>query len=156
MKLQRVFALFFIMLLAAAAVSCDDDDDDVEPSRMELLTAGTWTGAAIFVGGSDFTEFFKNLEDEPWDITTWRLNFNRNGTYTIQGDWLEPSPYGGTWEFLNNEQAILFNKGVLDANGELTEEIATIRRLSSSELYLDMDVGDEDGSTMEGEIRFRR
>ncbi len=150
MKLQRVLALFFIMLFAVSAVSCDDDDDDVEPSRMELLTGGTWTGAAIFVGGSDLTDFFKNFEDDPWDITTWRLSFNRNGTYTIQGDWVEPSPYSGTWEFTNNEQAILFDKGNPDA------ETIIIKRLTSSELYLDMEIEDEDGSTMTGEVRLRR
>jgi hypothetical protein len=150
MKLQRVLALFFIMLLAFSVVSCDDDDDDVEPSRMELLTAGTWTGAAIYVNGSDLTELFKNFEDDPWDIATWRLTFNRNGTYTIQGDWLDPSPFSGTWEFANNEQAILFDKNDPDA------ETITITRLTSSELYLDMEIEDEDGTPMDGEIRFRR
>lgn len=81
------------------------------------------------------------------NVSDIKITFNDNGTYTsdFAGD-----QDSGTWEFTNNEQAIILDRGVQD--DELT---ATINRLDNSELFLEGEFSTEDGTTLEGEFRFR-
>ncbi|MFD2515854.1 hypothetical protein ACFSRY_18425 [Pontibacter locisalis] len=152
--MRRFKHLFFLLLVITLVpmTSCDDDDDDVEPSRMDLLTAGEWSGFAIFVNGADVTDFLASDEDEPIDVRTWKLKFNNDGTYTIRGDGVDPSPLQGEWEFTNNEQAI-----ILEGDSPGDTQTVEINKLTSSELFLNMTLEDEDsGTSIDGEIRFRR
>ncbi|WP_242928418.1 hypothetical protein [Pontibacter vulgaris] len=146
-KLQLL--IYLLLFIAVVPLTSCDDDDDAEPSRTVLLTTSQWTGNTIYVDDVDQTQSFR---DKGMDIRTWKLKFNTDGSYTIQGDMLQPSPYTGTWEFTNNQQAILFDKNA--SNGS---ETAQINKLSSSELFLQMTLEDTQSGTMiEAEVRFKK
>jgi hypothetical protein len=151
MKLQKLLALFLVTVLAFSTVSCnDDDDDDAEPSRTALLTGGQWTGTALYVGSQNITDLLID-EDDPdnsFDVRKWTATFNSNGTYSTTYD--GSASESGRWEFTNNEQSILFDKGTDD------EETATINRLTSTELYIVQPWETDDNMTVDVEARFAR
>ncbi|WP_299708163.1 hypothetical protein [uncultured Pontibacter sp.] len=150
MKLQKLLALFLVMVLAFSTVSCDDDDDDAEPTRTALLTGGQWTGTALFLGTQDISDWLID-EDDPdnsFDVKKWKVTFNSNGTYSSTYD--GSAAESGRWEFTNNEQSILFDKGTAD------EETARINQLTSSELYIVQAWETEDNQTVDIEARFAR
>jgi len=107
-------ALLFPLFL----VSCGkDDDEDVSPN-VALLTAGKWTGNAIYLDGDNVTN--EVLEDFGFDITDDSFVFTRAGEYT--------ESYGGqdldgTWVYENNERVIVFDKGT---NDEFTAVISKL------------------------------
>lgn len=143
--MNKVRLLYFIILsiLTVPLASCDDDDDD-QPSRRQLLTSSQWTAFAVYQNGQDITPLLGIAGINVNDI---KINFNDNSTYTLDFAGDQDS---GTWEFTNNEQAIIFDRGM--QNDELT---ATVNRLDNSELYLEGEFSTDDGTTLEGEFRFR-
>ncbi|MFD2245295.1 hypothetical protein [Pontibacter ruber] len=145
MKNLRLLFFLFLSVLIVPLVSCDDDDDDAEPSRRELLTSGQWTAFGLYQGNQDMTPL---LVAAGLNISDMKITFKDDGTYTATA--VDGSQDSGTWEFTNNEQAILFDKG--DQDNELT---AVINKLDNSELFLEGEI-ETDNGTMEGEIRFRR
>lgn len=127
MNKQRLLLFFCALLLPVFLVSCgDDDDDDVSPN-VSFLTAGEWTGNAIYQDGEDITDEVFELG---FDVTKYNLKFNRDGTY--QDRYPGQSFPGGTWVFENNERVIVFEKGTDD------EYTVVVSKLDNDELiYLD-------------------
>ncbi|MCC9137689.1 lipocalin family protein [Pontibacter silvestris] len=161
MKKLNFIAFLLAALFTLTFTSCkDDDEDSPAPSeRMTMLTAEQWTGKALVIKDEAYTEALdKALLEETgrgleyyFDVTSWKFKFNSNGTgessMTMFG---EEDSETGNWEFTNNEQKIKF-KG---EDGE--EDIVTIKKLTSTELYLEFEVDYEDaeleellGSTLE-------
>ncbi|WP_347159343.1 hypothetical protein [Pontibacter chitinilyticus] len=132
MKKLQYLAFLFMALSALTFSSCgsDDDDNDTSPSNKALLTGGTWTGKSILLDDVDYTD---TLALVGLDVSDWNFKFNDNGTVTTT---LWDSTGTGNWEFANNEQAIVFEKGTAD------ETTATIKKLTASELNLEF-TGDE-------------
>ncbi|MFD2245294.1 hypothetical protein [Pontibacter ruber] len=127
MKNLRLITLLFLSFFVVTLASCDDDDEDKDPSRTDLLTAGLWTGNSVYYQGQDVSQFLRDsAQFEIKDLTT---RFDKNGEYretlgrTIVG----------TWEFANNEQDIIFDKGT---NNELT---VNVTRLTATEFYYEQD-----------------
>ena len=92
-----------------------------------MLTAGEWTGDAVFLDGEDVTDQVN--EDFGFDITQDRYTFERNGDYTesIAGNNLE-----GKWEYQNNERVIVFDEGTDD------EFTVVISKLDEDEFFYDV------------------
>jgi hypothetical protein len=143
---NRLLTLLILALSLSALTSCDKDDEkDIEPTRTDLLSTGTWTGVAVFANGQDVTQLFK--DELQYDITKNTLKFEKAGTYV---DTYERTTVSGSWEFANNEQAILFDKG--DPDNEYT---ANISKLDGQQLHLKQDVKIED-ETVAFEIRYKQ
>ncbi|MFD2515855.1 hypothetical protein ACFSRY_18430 [Pontibacter locisalis] len=146
----RILSFLFAALFLSTLTSCDKDDEDQEPSKRDLLTAGTWTGTAIYANGQDFTQVF--IDELGYDIKKNTVKFDKAGTYV---DTYERVSINGTWEFTNNEQAILFDKGDPD-----NEYIGEISKLDSDELFIqqDLEIEDDEGnvSTIDLEVRYKR
>lgn len=142
----RLLSLLFVLVLSFSTVGCGDDD--VEPTRTDILTAGEWTGFAVYSSGNDITQLLMLLP-EPLDIRTWKLDLNSDGTFSLEGDRLDPSPYTGNWRLSDDEQSILFNENEPDS------QTADIENISSNELFLNMNL-EVDGTEYDAEIRFRR
>lgn len=142
--MNKLRLLFFILLsiLTVPLTSCDDDDDD-QPSRRQLLTSSQWTAFAVYQNGQDVTPL---LSIAGVNVSSIKITFNDNGTYTLDFAGDQDS---GAWEFTNNEQAIILNRGMQD---ELT---ADINRLDNQELFLEGEFSTNSGTTLEGEFRFR-
>jgi hypothetical protein len=147
MKFQRLFSYFFALLLVASLTGCDKDDKDKEPSKRDLLTAGKWTGSAIFVNGNDLTREFREDEDFPYDISQNTITFDKAGTYV---DSYIGVSENGTWEFTNNEQALLLDKGTTN------QTTLSIGMLTNSELYLTDTFNHPDLGELALEVRYVR
>lgn len=132
MQLHKTLALLFIALFTFAAVGCKKDKD-TEPTRLDLLTVGEWRGDAIYIYGENETDWY--LEVSGYDIKKNTVKYDRAGTY---GDRYERVTINGDWEFSNNEQSILYDKGTED------EYTARIIKLSPNELQVEILVGPED------------
>lgn len=116
-----LIALLFPLFL----VSCgDDDDDDVNPN-VSMLTAGVWTGNAIYFNDEDVTD--EILEDEGFDWTLYTSEFKRDGTYNekYDGDVVAE----GKWEYQNNDRVIVFD----ETGGD--EYTVVISKLDNDELF---------------------
>src|SRR5688500_12357218 len=124
-KLQLLFFLLF-SIATLSLTSCDDDDKEDEPSRRELLTAGEWTAFSVYRGGQDITPL---LMAGGVNVSDVKITFVDNRTYVLD---FEGDKMPGTWEFTDNEQKLLLNKGI--TNAEVT---ASINNLDISELYLE-------------------
>lgn len=139
MKIKQLLSFLFCMVLLVSMTSCDKDDEDKEPSKNDLLTAGLWTGNSVYVQGQDITQLLRDSAD--FDVRQLSTRFDKNGEYR--------ETYGrtivGTWEFTNNEQRILFDKGTSQA---YTVEIT---KLNATEFYYEQDI---DGFPFE--FRFSR
>lgn len=142
-KLRLLTQLAFLFLFVGLS-SCDKDEDK-EPTRSELLTGGTWSGFAVYADNQDVTQLFK--EELEYDITKNTLKFNSDGTYA---DTYERVTVSGTWEFTNNEQSILFDKGDID-----NEYTAKVSKLDGQDLYLQQDITLDD-ETITLEVRYKR
>jgi hypothetical protein len=145
MKFQRLFSYFFALLLVASLTGCGKDDDDNEPSNRDLLTAGEWTGQAIYISGTDATRLF--LDELGYDITKSKVKYDKAGTYVSSYD---RRSLNGTWEFTNNEQSLLFDKGTDD------EYTARVIKLTATEYYIEQILEFEDEDPLPLEIRFTR
>lgn len=120
---------YFILLLVLPLflVSCSDDDDD-EPNvspNVGFLTAGEWTGNAVFVGGVDRTEDFETQTGIT--LSEYTTLFNSNGTYSESYQGTEM--IDGNWEFQDNERTIQFEE-----NGGDTYTVS-VTRLDDDELF---------------------
>lgn len=149
---MKNFRLLFFLLLSVVAVpltSCGDDDDDdfVEPSRRELLSDKAWKGTALYAESQDITQVM--ADSIGLDIRQLTMKFNTNGTYT--SEYKNMPDDNGKWEFANNEQDIIFDKGTADEN------MVRIGRLTSTELYLNqtLNMEDENGNPVELDVEWR-
>lgn len=134
----KLLTFLFATLIISTLTSCDKDDEDKEPSRTALLTDPTWQGNRAFIDGQDVTSFI--------DIDNTSFKFKTDGKYDVV---LSGTPENGTWEFTNNEQKLLLDKGT---NSEL---IVDILKLTDSNLDLKWTEEDEDtGETYTVELRF--
>ncbi|MBC5992376.1 hypothetical protein [Pontibacter cellulosilyticus] len=133
----KLLTFLFATLIITTLTSCDKDDDK-EPSRTALLTDPTWQGNRAFIDGQDVTSFI--------DIDNTSFKFKTNGTYDIV---LTGTSENGTWEFTNNEQKLLLDKGT---DSELPVDIL---RLTDANLDLKWTQEDEDtGEMYTVELRF--
>ena len=121
--------LTLLLLLSAIVFSgCDKDKDDPEPTRTDLLAAGTWEGFGIYYAGQNLTQDFA---DEGYDIRKYSLRFEKNGYYT---EIYDGTSNAGRWEFSSNEQSIILNKG------NPNEITVNVLKLDTQELYIDYTV----------------
>ena len=133
----KLLTFLFATLIISTLSSCDKDDDK-EPSRTALLTDPTWQGNRAFIDGQDITSLI--------DIDNTSFKFKTNGTYDVV---LSGTAENGTWEFTNNEQKLLLDKGT---DGELPVDIL---RLTDSNLDIKWTEEDEDtGEMYTVELRF--
>jgi hypothetical protein len=104
MNTLKNFYLVLILAFSVTLVSCDDDDDGGgATSKMDMLTAGIWTGNQALEDGQDVSAIWR---DGGWDIKKYSLNFSENGTYTYT---YEGNEQQGTWRFTRDEQYVKFN-----------------------------------------------
>jgi hypothetical protein len=128
MKNIRLITLLFLSLFAITLAGCDNDDEDKDPSKTDLLTAGLWTGNSVYVQGQDITQLLR--DSSKFEIKDLSTRFDKNGEYReTLGRTLV-----GTWEFANNEQSILFDKGTAN------EYTVKITKLSATEFYYEQDI----------------
>jgi hypothetical protein len=113
---------FLLAALFITSFSSCKKEKDTEPSRKELLTSGQWTGHKIYMYGQDITHLYK--EQMNWDMSKNIMKYDAKGTFT---DTYEKTTRSGTWEFIENEEKILHNKGEDD------ELIVTIKTLSAKQ-----------------------
>ncbi|MBD1395819.1 hypothetical protein H9Q13_01465 [Pontibacter sp. JH31] len=127
MKTQRIIPFLFAALLLVFT-SCDKDDEDKEPSRSDLLTTGLWTGSSVYIQGQDISQLLRDSAN--FDVRQLSTRFDKNGEYR--------ETFGrtivGTWEFVNNEQEILFDKGTNQAY------TVKINKLNATELYYEQEI----------------
>ncbi|MCC9168384.1 hypothetical protein [Pontibacter harenae] len=120
--IQLLFASFLVLTFA----SCSNDDDEAEDisPNTSLLTAGEWTGSAVYINNADSTDFFEEQTNIIWN--NYSTVFERDGTYTESygGDEIN-----GNWEFTNNERSIIFDKGT---DNEYT---VVVSKLDEDELF---------------------
>ncbi|WP_188499842.1 hypothetical protein [Pontibacter amylolyticus] len=107
MKFQKLLTFLFALLLVTSMTSCDKDDDN-GPSKRDFLTAGQWKGQSVWWGEDEITSELRNDEEYPFDVTQLSYKFDKAGTYLVT---FKGQTDNGTWEFVNNEQSILMNKG---------------------------------------------
>lgn len=144
---MRLLPLLFSCLLLLTLVSCNKDDDmDTAPSRMELLTNGVWAGDQVHAEGTDMTTEVNTYFGI--DVKQLRYNFKKDGTVEEASD-IEAVPEG-SWEFTNDEQAIIINKGTEE------EQVFTINQLTASDLYLEGEFEIDEEMVIEAEIRLKR
>ncbi|RIJ41928.1 hypothetical protein [Pontibacter oryzae] len=107
MNKLRFLPLLLLCFFVITLTSCDKDEkDDVSPN-MSLITAGTWTGSAIYIDGENITNEFE--EETGLDFGRYTSKFERDGTYTDTYD--GRVVVEGTWEYGNNERIVIFEKG---------------------------------------------
>ena len=127
MKNFRLITLLLLTVFATTLASCDKDEDK-EPSKTDLLTAELWTGNSVYVNGRDESKFLR--DSLQFDIRQLTTKFEKNGEYR--------ETYGrtllGTWELIDNEQTILFDKGT---NNEYEVKIT---KLTATEFYYEQDI----------------
>ncbi|MHC2992842.1 hypothetical protein OB13_15100 [Pontibacter sp. HJ8] len=145
MSKLRLFTFLFAALLMTSLSGCSKDDDDNEPSQRDLLTAGQWTGVSIWAYGQDISRMF--IDETGYDIKKNLVKYDKAGTYA---DRYERMTLSGTWEFTDNEQSILHDKGTED------EYTSRIIKLTSTELYLEQTIEFEEEEPVTLEIRFSR
>ncbi|WP_242928417.1 hypothetical protein [Pontibacter vulgaris] len=132
-KLNYLFAALFVLVL----LGCGDDEDK-EPSRRDLLTSTTWQANHVFLDGVDVTSRV--------DLTQTSFKFEKNGNYTFKFD---GNPIIGTWEFADNEQKLVLDKGTGD------EENVKILLLSATNFNVQFEeVDDDTGINHTLEFRF--
>lgn len=126
MKNVRLITLLLLSLFILILPSCDKDEDK-EPSKTDFLTAGVWTGNSVYVQGQDVTQFLR--DSAQFEIKDLSTRFDKNGEYR--------ETFGrtvvGTWEFINNEQSILFDKGTTN------EYSVKVTKLTASDFYYEQD-----------------
>lgn len=146
MEFRKLLPYLFALLLVAGLSSCGKDDDkDKEPTKRDLLTAGEWTGQAIYIFGNDASQLF--IDQLGYDITKNKVKYDKAGTYV---DSYERRSVNGTWEFTNDEQSLIFDKGTSDEN------TVRIVRLTATEFYIEQIIEFEDEDPLPLEIRFTR
>jgi hypothetical protein len=145
MSKLRLLTFLFATLLVTSLSGCSKDDDDNEPSKRDLLTAGQWTGVSIWAYGQDISKMF--IEELNYDIQKNIVKYDKAGTYA---DTYERMTLSGTWEFTDNEQFILFDKGTDD------EYTSRIIKLTSTELHIEQTLEFEEEESVTLEIRFSR
>lgn len=121
----KILTFFLASVLLTTFTGCSkDDEEDVSPN-VSLLTAGTWTGNAVYTNGDNITAEFE--DQTQIDITKYTTTFKREGTYTdsYEGDVVA----NGTWAYENNERVIVFDKGTAD------EYSVVISKLDEDELF---------------------
>ncbi|MCC9168387.1 hypothetical protein [Pontibacter harenae] len=130
MKKVNLFALLFLCLFSFTMVSCDKDkDDEIDPSITNMLTDGEWVGAAMRFNNVLLTrDQLYVLTEGMYDISTWTLEFNKNGTGTTS---LMGETGSGKWELADKGKTIIFSKGTEE------ESRAKILKLTASELHLE-------------------
>ncbi|MCC9168385.1 lipocalin family protein [Pontibacter harenae] len=106
MKLTTIRSLLFALSILSFLTSCEKDEEDSELSRTELLTAETWNGDRILIGGQDAADYpgAANLVPDPKSL---RITFNTDGTFT--GQYTQNGqtiPASGNWELSEDEQTI--------------------------------------------------
>lgn len=107
MNKLRFLPLLLLCFFTITLTSCDKDEkDDVSPN-MSLITAGTWTGSAIYIDGKNMTNEFE--EETGLDFGRYTSKFERDGTYADSYD--GRVVVEGIWEYGNNERIIIFEKG---------------------------------------------
>lgn len=107
MKFNKLFPLLFSLLLLSFLSGCGKDED-TGPSRTDLLTAGQWRGQSVWWDGFDITRELQEDEEFPYDVTLISILFDGRGTFL---DTYDDYTSNGTWEFTDNEQSILRDRG---------------------------------------------
>ncbi len=110
-----------VLLLAAAFIfvltACSKDDDPAADKK-SMLVGGKWT----FSSGTAEDELVQGLLISLYQGST--FTFNTNGSYDGEyGDFVENLPFSGTWELINNDTKITFDKGT---DEEKTWDIVTL------------------------------
>lgn len=123
MQKLKLLCLLFAALSVVTFTGCKDDDDDVSPN-VSLLTAGKWTGKAIFIGSDEVTE---EAAEQGFDIRKYTHEFRRDGTYT--DNYTGGQPIEGEWVYENGERIIVFDKG------KSSEYKVVISRLDDKEFH---------------------
>ncbi len=146
MEFRKLLPYLFALLLVTSLSSCGKDDDkDKEPTKRDLLTAQPWTGEAIYIFGQDQSELFK--QELGFDIKQNEVRYDKDGTYSDKHGRMT---FTGKWEFTNNEQSIIFDKGTED------EYTSRIMRLTAQEFYLEHMLEFEDEDPIPLEFRYKR
>lgn len=158
-KKLNLWAVLFGLFLCVgnmSLVSCSDDDDedvpgdDVAISEANLVGTWKWTAAKIW-----------DIEDGYWDVTNGHIDgydgeinlfytFNADGTFNVVCDndrFFEGGPVNGTWS-LEGNKIILTN----------IEEsaIATIKKLTSAALVLEIEIYEEDICVQRSQMSFKK
>lgn len=115
----RNVLLLFAFIFITSLTSCSKDDATPD-ERVQLLTAGAWSGNKVYSEGEDVTE---DMRSNGFDITTVNVLFKKNGTYSSTFD---GSTEEGTWQLISNNSKLL-----LDGTDELE-----IKKLDSRSMYL--------------------
>jgi hypothetical protein len=144
MKIQKLLTFLFALLLVTGMSSCKKDEDK-GPSKRDMLTAGQWRGASIWFNGNDVTRELREDEDFPFDVSQLYIKFDQAGTYL---DTYSGRTGNGTWEFAQNEEAILLDKGTS------RESTVQVTKLTDTEFYY-VESYDEAGD-FDFEFRFTR
>lgn len=125
MKNLNLLYFFVSLLCLVSFTSCsDDDDNDVSPN-VSLLTAGVWTGSAVYVNGQDQTSTIEDANGIEWNKFT--TVFERDGTYVESYD--SDSIDEGVWIYENDERVIRFNSGTSN------EYTVVISKLDEDEFF---------------------
>lgn len=144
MKIQKLLSYFFAMLLVASMSSCDKDDDK-GPSKRDMLTASQWRGASVWWNGTDVTRELREDEEISFDVSQLSIRFDKAGTYL---DTYSGTTDNGTWEFTQNEEALLLDKSTY------RERTVRITKLTDTEFHY-IESYDESGG-LDFEFRFTR
>jgi hypothetical protein len=144
MKIQKLLTFLFALLLVTSMSSCKKDEDK-GPSKSDMLTAGEWRGASIWFNGTDVTRELREDEEYPFDVSQLYIKFDKAGTYL---DTYSGMTGNGTWEFAQNEEAILLDKGTS------RESTVRVTKLTDTEFYY-VESYDESGD-FDFEFRFTR
>ena len=131
-------------MLLLSLISCRDEET-IAPSKTDLLTSGEWTGTSIYHNGEDITHVIMSTED--FDIRNVKIKFYKGGTYEDNNNGIISN---GKWEFADNEQIIIIDKGTQD------EWQLPITKLTGQELYLIDWFYNGENEKIEGEMRFKR
>lgn len=124
LKRLAIPALLALLSMTFLMTSCSkDDDDDDSKTATELLTANTWNATKFEMSMAGMT---MDMMQEPG--AKFNITFKTDGTYSVVESIFgeEESTDSGTWEFIEDETAILFDKGTED------EMELTVNSLSSS------------------------
>ena len=132
-----------LLLLSFVFTACDKDDDTPPaPTKTDLLTSSTWKGVGVYYMNQDVSKIFA---DNGYDIQKYSIKFDKSGNYTETYDGQNTS---GKWEFANNEQALLLNRGTSD------EFNLRLLKLDDKNLYIEYTFKDSDGTEYILEERF--
>ena len=133
MRLQKALIYLLSLLLLLNFTGCDEKSS-ITPSNTALLTSGTWIGTAVYESGDNMTQQYA---DQNLDIRKLEVTFSTNGS--VSAVYNNGRPDVGTWKFIDDESAIMFQENTPDEqSGEIIELSETDFRIIDHDADLEM------------------